>query len=85
MIYSKIPEFDVYVHQTERGGVQCSLCSFGDMLQAYFHAESTQEMIDHLAAHRKKGDRMPDHITDLLLQDDKTNYPHPPKATSAWD
>lgn len=85
MIYSKIPEFDVYVYRTERGGVQCSLCSFGDLLEAYFLAESTQEMIDHLAAHRRKGDRMPDHIEDLLLQDTLINYPNPQKKTSAWD
>ena len=75
MIYARIPEYDVYVFRTEQGPVQCSLCSFGDMLEAYFRAESTQEMIDHLKSHERKGDTVPGHIYEQLLADDATNYP----------
>lgn len=38
-------------------------------------AESTQEMIDHLAAHRRVGDSLPDDIEDRLRADDAQNYP----------
>jgi hypothetical protein len=75
MIYARIPEYDVYVFRTEQGPVQCSLCSFGDMLEAYFRAESTQEMIDHLKSHERKGDTVPGQIYEQLLADDPTNYP----------
>jgi hypothetical protein len=79
MIYARIPEYDVYVFRTESGPVQCSLCSFGDMLEAFFRAESTQEMVDHLKAHERKGDNIPGHIYDMLWTDDPTNYPLPKK------
>ena len=79
MIYARIPEYDVYVFRTESGPVQCSLCSFGDMLEAFFKAESTQEMIDHLKAHERKGDTGPGHIYDRLLEDDALKYPLPKK------
>jgi hypothetical protein len=45
------------------------------MLEAFFRAESTQEMIDHLKAHERKGDTVPGQIYDQLLADDSTNYP----------
>jgi uncharacterized protein YktB (UPF0637 family) len=76
MIYARIPEYDVYVFRTESGPVQCSLCSFGDMLEAYFRAESTQEMLDHLKAHERKGDNVPGQIYDQLIADDVNNYPN---------
>lgn len=79
MIYARIPEYDVYVFRTEQGPVQCSLCSFGDMLEAFFRAESTQEMVDHLKAHERKGDNIPGQIYDRLLEDDSLNYPFPKK------
>lgn len=76
MIYARIPEYDVYIFRTESGPVQCSLCSFGDMLEAYFRAESTQEMLDHLKAHERKGDTVPGQIYEQLIADDATNYPN---------
>jgi hypothetical protein len=75
MIYARIPQSDVYVFRTEAGPVQCSLCSFGDMLEAYFRAESTQEMVDHLKAHERKGDMVPSDIFEKLIADDANNYP----------
>jgi hypothetical protein len=74
-VYSRIPEHDVYVFRHPLGGVACSLCSFGDLLEAIFRAESTQEMIDHLKAHERKGDRVPEHIYSSLLADNAINYP----------
>lgn len=38
-------------------------------------AESTQEMVDHLAAHRRVGDLLPENIEARLWEDDLTNYP----------
>jgi uncharacterized protein Yka (UPF0111/DUF47 family) len=78
-VYARIPEYDVYVFSTSTGAVQCSLCSFGDLLEAYFKAESSQEMIDHLKAHERKGDKIPGAIYEQLLQDDAINYPLPRK------
>jgi hypothetical protein len=49
------------------------------MLEAFFRAESTQEMVDHLKAHERKGDNIPGHIYDMLWKDDPTNYPLPKK------
>jgi uncharacterized protein Yka (UPF0111/DUF47 family) len=45
------------------------------MLEAFFRAESTQEMIDHLKAHERKGDNIPGAIYQQLLNDDASNYP----------
>lgn len=78
MIYSRIPEHDVYVLRLSTGKLACSLCSFGDMLETVYHPESTQEMIDHLAAHERKGDRIPETITQQLLDDDAINFPAQP-------
>ena len=74
-VYSRIPENDVYVFKHPSGGVACSLCSFGDLLEAVFRAESTQEMADHLKAHERKGDRVPQEIYANLQADDAINYP----------
>ena len=74
MSYSSIPKFDVSVQRTQRG-VACVLCSFGDLLEATYVAESTQEMVDHLNAHARKGDILPETIYDDLWRDDTTNYP----------
>jgi hypothetical protein len=49
------------------------------MLEAFFRAESTQEMVDHLKAHERKGDTVPGAIYAQLAQDDLLNYPNNPK------
>jgi predicted small metal-binding protein len=72
--YSKFFEFDVYVFANTGGGVTCMNCNFGDMLESSFTAESTQQMIDHLKAHQKVGDILPEDIFDRLLQDDEANF-----------
>lgn len=38
-------------------------------------AESTQEMVDHLEAHRRVGDRVPEDITESVWRDNAANYP----------
>lgn len=75
MSYARFFADDVYVYPTSKG-VICQMCSFGDMLESSFLAESTQEMVDHLAAHQKKGDVMPSNIFDQLWADDAENYPN---------
>lgn len=74
MAYARFFADDVYVYPTTNG-VVCQMCSFGDMIESSFTAESTQQMIDHLKAHQKKGDSMPSTIFDELLKDDAENYP----------
>lgn len=74
MIYSQMPKYQVTVTSSPKG-VACLMCSFGDVLEQNVIAESTQEMIDHLIAHRRVGDLLPDDIEAQLLKDDKTNYP----------
>lgn len=74
MSYARFFGDDVYVYPTTNG-VVCQMCNFGDMLESSFLAESTQQMIDHLKAHQKKGDVMPSDIFDRLLADDDENYP----------
>lgn len=51
------------------------MCSFGDVMEPSWVAESTQEMVDHVAAHRRVGDRVPEDIDERLWADDKGNYP----------
>lgn len=46
-----------------------------EMDGASFIANSTQEMIDHIAEHRKIGDLVPDGIEEDLIKDDSQNYP----------
>lgn len=75
MSYSRFIEYDVYVFADTSGGVTCMGCNFGDMMEASYRAESTQEMIDHLKAHQKIGDRLPENIFDRLLEDDARNFP----------
>jgi hypothetical protein len=74
MSYARFFADDVYVFASPRG-LTCQMCSFGDMLETSFLAESTQEMVDHLKAHQKKGDKMPSTIFDELWADDSENYP----------
>jgi hypothetical protein len=74
MAYARFFADDVYIFASPKG-VTCQMCSFGDMLETSFLAESTQEMVDHLKAHQKKGDRMPSTIFDELWADDAENYP----------
>lgn len=74
MVYSTIPAFDVSIHATQRG-VACLLCSFIDMMERAWVAESTQEMVDHVEAHRRVGDRTPEDVVERLWADDAVNYP----------
>lgn len=75
MSYARFFDFDVYVYAHTGGGVVCAMCNFGDMLDSTFIAESTQEMVDHLKAHEKVGDRLPSTIYDDLWRDDARNFP----------
>lgn len=74
MIYSTIPQYDIAI-QASRRGLACVLCTFGDIMDHAWIAESTQEMVDHLDAHRRVGDRVPEDLNDVLQRDNATNYP----------
>jgi hypothetical protein len=74
MSYARFGEGDVYVYATT-GGVACVMCRFGDMLESSYRAESTQEMVDHLLAHKRVGDRIPERTIPDLWRDDPENFP----------
>lgn len=76
MSYARMFSDDVYVYAHTSGGVVCAACYFCDELEPSYHAESTQEMIDHLKAHLRVGHSMPATIFDELLADDAENYPN---------
>ena len=75
MIYAKLFADDINIIATTNG-VMCQMCSFGDLMESNFLAESTQEMVDHVLAHAKKGDVFPSNLIDSLWADDATNYPN---------
>lgn len=76
MAYSRFLEHDVYVFMHESvNKLICMACSLGDMDTIAFTANSTQEMIDHLEVHVKKGDKIPKTINEELWQDSNQNYP----------
>lgn len=81
VIYSKMPEYDVYVMRNTQGKLGCYMCKFGDLIETVFHPESTQEMLDHIAAHDRAGDKVPLGILTQLVADDLTNFPHNPMPT----
>jgi hypothetical protein len=74
MSYARFGEGDVYVYAV-RKGVTCVMCSFGDMMEGNFTAESTQEMVDHLGAHARVGDIIPERTIPDLWRDDSLNFP----------
>jgi len=74
MTYSKMPEHQVTIVPSPRG-LACLMCSFGDVMESNVVAESTQEMVDHVAAHRRVGDMLPADIEERLWADDAQNYP----------
>jgi len=79
VIYSTIPDYDVSVYATSNGLV-CAMCNFGDYIEMAFQAESTQEMIDHLLAHERKGDILPQNLVETVQRDDLVNYPQNPSV-----
>lgn len=75
MIYCKMPEYDVTVMRNMQGQLGCYMCKFGDMLETVYHPESTQEMLDHLSAHDRAGDKVPLGLHTQLVNDDEKNFP----------
>lgn len=75
MIYSSIPTYDItIVSFEERDGLACFMCSFGDMMDSHYFADSTEEMLGHIDAHIRKGDVIPEGLKAKLLEDDSANY-----------
>ena len=81
MIYAKMPEYDVQIMLSTQGKLGCFMCKFGDLLETVYYAESTQEMLDHIAAHDRAGDKVPLGILTKLVVDDPINFPDNPMPT----
>jgi hypothetical protein len=72
---------DVYVFQSvgfsdhPNGWLECCACGLGndETWGRMFRAFSTQEMLDHLQAHRDVGDSVPQDCIDGLLEDRAEN------------
>lgn len=78
MIYSNMPAFDVsIVSFDDRDGLACFMCSFGDMMESHYFADSTEAMLGHIDAHVRKGDLIPEGLKEKLLADDQENYSQP--------
>lgn len=54
---------DVYVYYDVGGFINCCGCP---MQEESFHADTEQQMIDHLRAHQKRGDHIPDDVFEEL-------------------
>lgn len=72
MSYARFSNYSaVYIYASVHGGIECCGCHLhGDC----FIADSTQEMIDHVEAHRQVGDIVPEGIEDALWEDDQDNF-----------
>ena len=53
------------------------MCSFGDMMESHYFAESTEAMLGHVDAHIRKGDVIPEGLKEKLQADDSENYSQP--------
>lgn len=58
-------ESDVYVYADVAGGITCCWCALGDTITFV----TSGEMIQHLTEHRAKGNLVPDHTFDQILED----------------
>jgi hypothetical protein len=74
IIYSKMPQYDVFVYGRPGEPIICYLCSFGDIMDSVFKAESTLEMEGHLKAHLNKGDILPSNIFDEISKNSQVHY-----------
>jgi hypothetical protein len=70
MAYCRFGPSDVYVFMDVGGYLNCCGCYRTDDGRS-FHADSTQEMVDHLALHRASGDNVPDIEPDLWAEDEE--------------
>jgi transcriptional regulator of met regulon len=64
---------DVYAYRDTRGGFTCERCP---RVGEAFRCGTAAEMLDHLLAHRAKGDRVPDDALDELERDVEENIPN---------
>jgi len=79
MSYSRFLESDVYVFMHVGGYLECCACSLSssEELWGSFRANSTEEMVDHLAKHRNAGDYVLAGIEDRLWEDNAENFQLP--------
>jgi hypothetical protein len=77
MIYCRIPQYDISISKTEKRGLACFMCSFGDFIESHYFAPSTEEMVAHIEAHERVGAVIPQDLKERLLEDDSVNYSEP--------
>lgn len=68
---------DVYVFMSVGGFLECCGCILdlgSETREPSFRAESTQAMVDHLEAHKKEGDHVPDDVIPALWAGDAENF-----------
>jgi hypothetical protein len=70
---------DVYVYDSCSGGIECCGCRFGTS----FNCQTPEEMIAHLATHRRAGHFVPEYaITGLWNAIEGQTKPRKPAPTS---
>jgi len=77
MSYARFaPDSDVYVYESSRGGIECQRCRFMQPTDAIASGPRNNavmvdedEMIAHLAKHRKAGHRVPESAFESLRRD----------------
>lgn len=75
MIYSNKPEYDLLIHPSSTGPTL--VCVFCPIYNIPIHkTSSTQEMIEHINAHRDEKHSFPENLCDDLIRDDSVNFPN---------
>jgi hypothetical protein len=69
MSYCRFVEADVYIFGTFKNKFECCACSLSEELFESFISDTEEEMLEHIKAHRKKGNYVPDYVDDRLLQE----------------
>lgn len=69
MSYARFSNADVYVY-LDCGGY---LCCCGCLIEGFFGAKTTADMLEHLEEHKKVGHDVPDFCIEGLKEDQKEN------------
>lgn len=90
MSYCRFIEADVYIFESVSGYLECCGCSItepGSEKQIFlsFRANTVDEMLEHIAKHRKRGEFVPEDVDERLreekergLDEKMRNYREPP-------
>lgn len=75
MSYCRFLEGDVYVFMSVSGWLECCACLLDAEEMHSLQFYSTQDMLEHLDAHRAANHHVPDHVYEDLKADDEANFP----------